>query len=463
MRRIIGIAAFLAVGCVENAAANAPNPICYIGVVAAGGIGGGYRVQDTETWDPGSNTWIVDNLLPRSLSDLAMAPVSVSGTCGVMAVGGQSNYGTEARTWYLDPTGTWNQMASLNVARFAEAAAPVCFPINGTPVPSVLTVGGEGPTGCPGLASAEFYDPNATVWSLVAPMSGPRYGLAAAPVTIGGVAGVLAVGGELTYSTQLATAEFWNPITNSWTLRAPMITPRGFHAAAPVTIPIAGTPVAGVLAMGGVTGGCTPVAAAEFYNPNTDSWTPVAPMPSGRYSLGAAPIIVPVSGTPVTGVLAVGGGGPACCPSDANFYNPVTNSWTPQATLPIGRTDLAAAAIICTCTPTITATSTPTGTPTTTVCGDPGLCVDRNAFNAAVDVTTIHFVVSTDENVKVTIFNSAGEYITDVWSGPATAHQIYAVPWDGTNRSGRNVASGVYIVRLNSLRERLWKKVGVVR
>src|SRR5947209_3038111 len=58
----------------------------------------------------------------------------------------------------------------------------------------VLALGGSDNTTAT-LASAEFYDPAANTWSPVPAMSFSRYWPAAAPVTVSGFQGVLAIGG----------------------------------------------------------------------------------------------------------------------------------------------------------------------------------------------------------------------------------------------------------------------------
>jgi hypothetical protein len=109
-----------------------------------------------------------------------------------------------------------------------------------------------------------------------------RYQLAAVPVTIAGDAGVLAVGGV--GIATLATGEFYNPTTNSWSTVTPMPTARGLLAAVPATI--GGD--AGVLALGGQATN-SPLTTAEFYNPITNSWSTIASMPTARWGLAGGP------------------------------------------------------------------------------------------------------------------------------------------------------------------------------
>ena len=72
-----------------------------------------------------------------------------------------------------------------------------------------------------GLFRLEEYDPVTNTWSTRAPMSIPRYVLAAAAAN--GI--VYAVGGN-NGGAIMDTLEAYDPITNSWSTRAPMPTRR---------------------------------------------------------------------------------------------------------------------------------------------------------------------------------------------------------------------------------------------
>ncbi len=64
-----------------------------------------------------------------------------------------------------------------------------------------------------------------------------------------------------------------------------------------------------------------------------------------------------------------------------------------------------------------------------------------------LDVTTIVYTLAQRGNVTVLVSDAAGSIIAVLQRG-AQDPGSYAVTWDGKNRAGRNVAPGLYFVRL---------------
>ena len=113
-----------------------------------------------------------------------------------------------------------------------------------------------------------------------------------------------------------------------WTPRAPLPTPRYSLGAAVVD--------GKVYAVGGLDSG--PLATVEMYDPATDTWTPRAAMPTPRFDLGVAAL----DGK----VYAVGGNGPnGQRLRTVEVYDPTTDTWTTRAPLPLPRAALALAAL----------------------------------------------------------------------------------------------------------------------
>jgi hypothetical protein len=279
------------------------------GVLAVGGIGGGW-LATAEFFDPTSGQWLTEASMPTAREYLAAAPVTMGGAAGVLAVGGRSNVNLSVVEFYDPNSNAWSTEASLPTERVWLAAAPVT--IGG--VTGVLAIGGESNNN-PYLASTEFFDPNANTWSAKASMPTARYGLAAAPITIGGVAGVLAIGGYNGSGT-ISTVEFYDPATDSWTANASLSAAAGSLAAAPIVI----GGVAGILAVGG-NDGTNPLDSAAFFNPNTNSWTMEPNLPTARFGLAAAPVTI--LGMP--GVLTAGGCNATACAgalSIVEFFTP---------------------------------------------------------------------------------------------------------------------------------------------
>ncbi len=120
----------------------------------------------------------------------------------------------------------------------------------------VLVCGGVGCTGQP-LASAQIYDPATNTLLEAAAMGTPRTDHAAATLPDGRV---MAAGGV--YHGTLSSTEIYDPGRNAWRPAAPLNTPRAGHAL--VEEPD------GVLATGGTYVG--PLATVELYSAQTNSW-----------------------------------------------------------------------------------------------------------------------------------------------------------------------------------------------
>ncbi len=227
----------------------------------------------------------------------------------------------------VNATGTgsaWTRAADLPDYRFLFGTAAAGG--------KVYAAGGYGfgyPSG--ENATVEAYDPTTDTWSLRAPMPTPRFGSAA--VTISGL--VYVVGG-LQDVYVLGTLEVYDPVTDTWTPRAPMPTPRAFLGVAVVD---------GILyAIGGaacvdanVPCATKSVATVEAYDPATDTWTTKASMPTPRQSVGAAVI---------NGRIYAVGGQQTTRPwneTETNSlntneeYDPSTDSWTSKAPMPTAR------------------------------------------------------------------------------------------------------------------------------
>lgn len=67
-----------------------------------------------------------------------------------------------------------------------------------------------------------------------------------------------------------------------------------------------------------------------------------------------------------------------------------------------------------------------------------------NPFNPA---TTINFSVPTQGHAKLTIYNAFGQFVRELLAESLKPGE-YKISWDGTDRSGIRVASGVYFLRL---------------
>ena len=273
----------------------------------------------------GEDTWIRTDPLPQA-KWAAASVVLLDGR--VMVVGGataSSSFDAVASAAIFDPsTGHWSRVTDMLQPRAYAMAVTLA---DG----SVLVAGGSH-NGQP-LDTAERYFPGAGIWVAAGRLNLPR---TQGTLTLLGDGRVLAAGGGIEgtpgWSTT-ASAEIFDPATNSWTLAAPMSVARGRHTA---------TLLAGgeVLVTGGATvyygdiGDVTP--SAEIYDPRANAWRVVAPMSEPRYVHAAVRLR--------DGRVLVAGGWYATSNVDpshetAEIYDPATNRWTATGSMKNGRAE----------------------------------------------------------------------------------------------------------------------------
>jgi hypothetical protein len=168
-------------------------------------------------------------------------------------------------------------------------------------------------------------------WTTKAPMPTPRANLA-----VGVVNGVLYAVGGSDDNGFLSTVEAYDPVTNTWMTKAALPTPREG-----LSVGVAN----GVLyAVGGLNGDPNSpgghLSTVEAYDPVTNTWTTKAPMPTARSFLA----IGVVGGA----LYATGGYTCCTGSSDLSIvevYDPATNTWATRADMPTERSSLAAAVV----------------------------------------------------------------------------------------------------------------------
>ncbi|MBN2410344.1 carboxypeptidase regulatory-like domain-containing protein [candidate division KSB1 bacterium] len=75
--------------------------------------------------------------------------------------------------------------------------------------------------------------------------------------------------------------------------------------------------------------------------------------------------------------------------------------------------------------------------------------LEQNYPNPFNPVTEIRFVVPKTANIKLTIFNLLGKEVKTIFAGQRQAG-VYSISWDGTDNRGMNLATGIYIYRLEA-------------
>jgi hypothetical protein len=200
----------------------------------------------------------------------------------------------------------------------------------------VYVAGGQltssGTTPGPATAVLEIYDPATNTWSAGPPMPTARMGL-----TLTAYNGKLyAIGGRTDGFTTSAvgTVEEYNPGTGLWTARNSMPTPR-FHAAAAPAL----TPYGDLIVVVGGESEITVLDTVQGYNPITNAWFSLAPMPTARGRLAM--------GSVGDRLYAVGGyaGTVAQWVGTVEEYDPQLGNWATKTPMPTPRAHLTLAVI----------------------------------------------------------------------------------------------------------------------
>ena len=190
-------------------------------------------------------------------------------------------------------------------------------------------------TPAPATAALEIYDPATNTWSAAPPMPTARMGL-----TLTAFNGRLyAIGGRNDgFSiSAVGTVEEYNPGTGLWTTRASMPLSRFDAAAVPAL-----TPFGNLIVVAGGEFETSVLDAVQGYNPITNAWFSLAPMPTARGQLAMEAVngrLYAVGGYAVGGYAGI-------LPQwvgTVEAYDPQMGSWTTLASMPTPRAHLALA------------------------------------------------------------------------------------------------------------------------
>ena len=217
----------------------------------------------------------------------------------------------------------WTFTGSLNIPRAYHTATntnTATMLSNGR----VLVAGGAGPRPetfpYPGLASAELYDPATETWSFTGSTTTPRFGYHTATLLPNGM--VLVAGGYDGTNHICANAELYDPATGTWTATGSLATARQDHTA---TLLANGK----VLVVGGANDTAI-LASAELYDPATGTWTPTGSLNVARWEHTATRLC---DGTCDGEVLVAGGVSRESSVATAELYNPALGNWTVTGSL----------------------------------------------------------------------------------------------------------------------------------
>jgi len=232
-------------------------------ILVTGGGGSLVPMADTDLYDPATDHW-------THVPDMSVARMSHTSTRlnngRVLVAGGRDIDGPHTSAQLYDPiTNTWSAAGSMAVARSEHTETLLA---DGR----VLVTGGRYDRfSIVGTATAEIYDPATNTWSSVASMANPRIEHTATVLADGRI---LVVGGE-----SQAGAEIYDPLADTWTPAGTLSNVRYAHEASLLAD-------GRVLVTGGFGSGSGATATSEFYDPMTNSWSagPAMTAPRARFT-----------------------------------------------------------------------------------------------------------------------------------------------------------------------------------
>jgi len=228
-------------------------------------------------YNPPTNTWVPKTPIPTHQQSFAVAAyqnkIYVFGGCSSFnQITGYPINCTGANEEYNPATDSWETKAPMPTAR-AEMQANV---VNG----KIYVISGTISSGSISNAT-EVYDPTRDSWSTASPIPTP-VGLYTSAVVDNKI---YVEGGGKSGPVITDLNQIYDPITNVWTLGAPLPTPGLLAAAGATTGVFAPTRL---YVIGGTADGINALNTTHIYDPQTNSWTIGASMPTARGFLSVA-------------------------------------------------------------------------------------------------------------------------------------------------------------------------------
>lgn len=239
----------------------------------------------------------------------------------VFAFGGYDGTNAMSSVEAFDPAlNTWGSRAGMPSARRAFAAAAGA---NG----KIYVFGGFGPGNF--ASDVDEYSPTTDTWATVTTIPTPRSNLGAVEAD----GKIYTFGGTSEASSQDDVVEAYDPVTDTWTTMSPMLTPRSHLAFAKGAdgriYAISGLDPSAGTSFGEATN------IVEAYDPQTDSWSSVSPIPTARASAAAA---LGSDGR----IYVMGGYLAGDFLTTVEAYDPLTDTWATEQDLPTAREGLGA-------------------------------------------------------------------------------------------------------------------------
>ena len=275
-------------------------------------VAGGFNTT-SELYEPVSRTWsATGNTLGSHRGHTA---TKLQDGRVLLSGGGSSPITDATAEVYVPALGRWNPAGQLNTLRFHHTAVLL-------PGGKVLVAGGRtGEYDSTTLASAELYDPATNTWSYTGGLNTAR---AFHTMTLLPGGKVLVAGGRDASDRLLSSAELYDPATGTWTAVAGLGAGRASHTAVLL-------PGGKVLVAGGSGFDAVLSASAEVYDPATGTWSATGGMGSPRrfHTATALPdgrVLVAGGYHEMTGLM-----------TSAELYDPATGTWRATAAMNVDR------------------------------------------------------------------------------------------------------------------------------
>ena len=296
-------------------------------LVAGGAIPGNLTTNTAELYDPATGTFIATGSMHQARLGFSATRLQ-NGKVLVAGGGNDTQVALKTAELYDPATGTWSTTGNMKEGRQQHSAVLLN---DGT----VLVTGGNiDRTPCTTavcvntIAESELYNPSTGQWQKVGDMTIPRSFFTTTLLTTGKV---LAVGGRIHTGPDyfdyhaIAWADLYERTTKKWTTTGTMSISREDQS---VVLLANGQ----LLVMGGTTvdfNGVT-VASAELYDPATETWTITGTMLQGRERFTATLLqngqVLVAGGDYFDGVNA--GVLTAC-----ELYDPTLSTWSATASM----------------------------------------------------------------------------------------------------------------------------------
>ncbi len=308
-------------------------------VLITGGYGNDYReLSSAELYNPANNAFTFGPAMHDGrVWHTATAIVSGPNAGKILIAGGQGkdsegHLALRSTDLYDPATNTFKRGPNMHSGRFGHTATPI---ISGPNAGKILLAGGTDANYNP-LSSTELYDPASNTIRPGPATNSPRAGHTAAVIVSGKNAGKILIAGGQQEPADLASTELYDPATNTISSGPAMKIARKHHSA---TVIESGPKAGKILIDGGDHVACKgndchgdKLSSTELYDPETNAFTPGPSM--NRPRAGHTATVVKYG--PNAGKILISGGmyylGQ---PVPTDLYDPVTNTFAPEAHTPV--------------------------------------------------------------------------------------------------------------------------------